>query len=235
MSYIASPSPVRGTSGRVLLLVVGAVALCSTTSAFAGRSKRSEQESARQEQSNARSKNKPTARFDVTDASSFTISEQVRINGDARSMYDDALRFLEQGQYQQGITLLLQVTQAVPAVTAPYIDLGMAYARIGDFEHAEASLKTAVEINPKHPDAYNELGLLYREMGRFADARTSYENALAIYPGFHYAQRNLAILCDLYLNDVPCALEHYKAYSEAVPDDKEVTIWIADLGQRAGQ
>lgn len=235
MLHIVSRSPMRFTCGRALLLVLTSVALCATTSAFAGRSKRSERSDTSQDQGAAESKNKPTAHFDLTDASSFTISEQVRINGDARNMYDDAVRFLEQGQYQQGIDLLLQVTQAAPGVTAPYIDLGVAYTRMGDFEHAEASLKTAIELNPKHPAAYNELGLLYREMGRFADARTSYEKALAIYPGFHYAQKNLAILCDLYLNDVPCALEHYKAYSEAMPDDKEATIWIADLSKRAGQ
>jgi tetratricopeptide (TPR) repeat protein len=235
MSYIASRLPTLAACRRTAVLAAAAFALCSASAAVAGRSKRSKQPDVQQEQSDGRSQNKPTARFDAVDATSFTISEQVRINGDARTAYDDAVRFLQQGQFQQGIDLLLKVTEAVPDVTAPYIDLGMAYTRIGDFAHAEAALKTAIELNPEHPAAYNELGLLYREMGRFADARTSYEKALAIYPGFHYAQRNLAILCDLYLNDLPCAITHYKAYSEAVPDDKEVTIWIADLGKRAGQ
>jgi Flp pilus assembly protein TadD len=212
------------------MLLAAAVALGSTSAALARRARHAD---ARQEETAA--KGKPTARFDVLDATSFTIAEQVRISGDARAMYDDAVRLLDQGQLTQGIALLLKVAEAAPGVTAPYIDLGVAYTRAGDFEHAEASLKTAIELNPQHPAAYNELGLLYRQMGRFADARASYEKALAIYPGFHYAQRNLAILCDLYLNDLSCALEHYKAYSAAVPDDKEVAIWIADLGKRAGQ
>ena len=175
------------------------------------------------------------ARFDAIDDLSFTITEQARISGEARAQYDAALQLLEHERYEQGIAQLLGVVDKAPDVTAPYIDLGIAYKRIGDFDRAEASLKKALEINPSHPVAYDELGLLYRETGRFAAARESYEKALAIHAGFHFAHRNLAILCDIYLDDLPCALAHYEAYSRAEPDDKEVTIWIADLRGRLGQ
>jgi tetratricopeptide (TPR) repeat protein len=175
------------------------------------------------------------ARFDAIDDLSFTITEQARISGEARAQYDSALKLLEQQRYELGITQLLGVVEKAPDVTAPYIDLGIAYGRLGDFEHAEASLKKAIEVNPSHPVAYDELGLLYRETGRFGAARESYEKALAIHAGFHFAHRNLAILCDIYLNDLPCALAHYEAYSRAEPEDKEVTIWIADLRSRLGR
>jgi tetratricopeptide (TPR) repeat protein len=175
------------------------------------------------------------ARLDVVDAMAFTITEQARISGEVRSQFDNALRLLEQERYPQGIALLLEVAGKAPDVTAPYINLGIAYERLGDFEHAEASFKKALELNPSHPLVHDELGLLYRQTGRFAAARASYEKALEIHSGFHFAHRNLAILCDLYLNDVPCALAHYEAYSRAEPDDEEVTKWIADLRSRSSR
>jgi tetratricopeptide (TPR) repeat protein len=181
----------------------------------------------------AQPKHRP-ARLDVVDAMTFTITEQARIGGDVRSQYDGALRLLEQERYPEGIAVLLEVAQKAPDVTAPYINLGIAYERIGDFERAEASFKKALELNPSHPVVHDELGMLYRQTGRFAAARASYEKALEIHAGFHYAHRNLAILCDVYLNDVPCALTHYEAYSRAEPDDEEVTKWIADLRSRPG-
>ncbi|NIQ12143.1 MAG: hypothetical protein GWO23_22000, partial [Gammaproteobacteria bacterium] len=46
---------------------------------------------------------------------------------------------------------------------------------------------------------------------------------------------NLGILCDLYLNDLECALEHYEIYNGALPENKQVELWIVDLRVRLGR
>lgn len=175
------------------------------------------------------------ANIEIQEDVGFTITEDARIGADIRTDYDEAMFLVGQGRHAEAIAILEQVAEAAPAISAPRIDLGIAYHRTGDLGNAERNLVLALESNPDHPIAHNELGIVYRKQGRFADARRSYEAALAVYPGFHYARRNLAILCDLYLGDLECALENYEAYMETVNSDDEATMWIADLRLRLGR
>jgi Flp pilus assembly protein TadD len=171
----------------------------------------------------------------VQDAAGFTISESVRASGSARAGFDSAVRSLEQKQYDAAIAELVRVTDAAPDATSAHIDLAIAYRETNDLERAEASLRKALELNSRHPVALNELGIVYRKTGRFAEARRSYEQVLELYPGFHFARRNLAILCDVYLGDTACALEQYELYLQAVPGDENAATWVADLRARGGR
>lgn len=155
--------------------------------------------------------------------------------GDVRDDFEDAIQYLQEEKYEQGIELLKKVTAQPVNDAAPYINLAMAYQKVGDLPLAEESLKKALAISVEHPAANNEYGLVYRKTGRFKEAKMAYEKALAKHPSFLPARKNLAILCDLYLKDFDCALTNYQIYSAAVPDDKNVRIWIADVEKRLGK
>jgi Tfp pilus assembly protein PilF len=166
------------------------------------------------------------------DTQKTAVHVDVAANADVAADFNKAMKYLKAGEYEKGTDLLQDVAQRSPGHTAPYINLAMAYEKMGKLPAAEESIKKALELNPEHPVANTEYGLLYRKTGRFAEARQVYERTLKQYPDFLAARKNLGILCDIYLRDLECALTQYQIYSAAMPDDKTVRVWIADLEQR---
>jgi Tfp pilus assembly protein PilF len=162
----------------------------------------------------------------------FVVEQPLRVKGGVREDFERAVKQLEDGRAADAIPLLERVTAAAPKAVAAHVNLALAYERAGDSSRAEASLARALAASPHHPVALNELGLLQRKTGRFADARKSYEHALARYPSFHFAWRNLAILCDLYLADAACARGSYERYAQLAPQDPEATRWLAEYRAR---
>lgn len=160
------------------------------------------------------------------------ISEDYRVDSEVREEFDRAVTLMKQEQYEEAIMLLRAVTGKTNKFSSPFINLGIAYTRTDELEKAEESLNKALKLNKTHPAANNELALVYRKTGRFAEARKIYEELVSRYPNFLPAQKNLGVLCDLYLRDLKCALEQYEIYLSAVPDDKQVKIWVADLKNR---
>ena len=165
----------------------------------------------------------------------FLISEVSRMDEASRRDFTRAVALLHEADFTKAIEILAKLIERSPGVTAPYINIAIAYRQTGNPELAEDHLKTALEMVPGHPAASNEYGLLLRKSGRFAEARAIFEEALLRFPEYYPVHRNLGILCDLYLNDLACAVEHYEAYSHAQPEDRQVEIWIADLRARLGR
>ena len=162
----------------------------------------------------------------------FVITETPHMEAEWRSDFEHAIALMEDKDYEKAAGLLEKVIAKSPGVTAPYIDIAMAYEHTGKPHKAEQNLKTALSLVPDHPVASNEYGLLLRRAGRFTEARQVYEKTLTAFPDYLPAHRNLGILCDLYLSDAKCALEQYEIYRKAKPEDKQVRLWIADLRLR---
>lgn len=164
--------------------------------------------------------------IDTTDTTQIVVGDNVKL------MFTRALTHLEQQEYDEGIALLEALTENERRLAAPYVNLGIAYSRTGKTKKAEHNFGRALRLDVGHAVANNELGLLYRKTGRFNAARTVYQNALIKHPDYLPVRKNLGILCELYLHDLACALEQYKAYLEYAPDEETVARWAAELTQR---
>jgi Flp pilus assembly protein TadD len=159
----------------------------------------------------------------------FVIHEDPIMNDESREEFDHAVSLLNDGKNDKAIELLAKVIERSPAVTAPHIDIAVAYMRNGKKGPAEEHLKTALGLFPGHPVASNEYGLLLRRAGRFKEAREVYLKAIARFPEYLPVHKNLGILCDLYMDDPECALHEFETYAAGAPADKQVKTWIAEL------
>ena len=160
------------------------------------------------------------------------ISEDYNVDDDVREEFDKAVALMKQEKYAEAIMLFRAVTARARRFTGPLINLGIAYIRTDELEKAEETLKKALKLNRFHPVANNELALIFRRTGRFSEARQTYEGLLSQYPDFLPARKNLGVLCDIYIQDLECALKQYEFYLAKLPDDKKVKIWVADVKSR---
>lgn len=162
----------------------------------------------------------------------FVIKEAFGIDPQLREDFDQASAMIREGKYDKAIELLEKVIAKSPEITTPHINVAIAYRQVNKPEQAEQHLKKALEIIPGHPVVSNEYGLLLRKAGRFSESRLIYEKALKAFPEYHPIHKNLGVLCDLYLKDLACAVEHYELYGNAMPKDQQVKLWLADLQSR---
>ena len=163
-----------------------------------------------------------------------TISH-LDIDSDVEDDFKSAIVLMQQDKNAEAVTVLKTVIEREQRLPAPYVNIAIAYNRLGDSSAAEENLISALKLDIGHPVANNELGLLYRKSGKFNAARTAYENAIKEHPEYLPAIRNLGVLCDLYMHDYQCALQQFEDYLELKPDDKSVAIWVVDVKRRLGK
>ncbi|MEJ2507934.1 MAG: tetratricopeptide repeat protein [Gammaproteobacteria bacterium] len=162
----------------------------------------------------------------------IVIEEKHPVDPEIKAEFQQAIVLLKKGNYPDAIRMLKTVTGKTTKFSGPFIDLGIAYEQTKEYKKAEQNLKKALTIYPMHPAALNELGIVYRKTGRYSDARKVYEKLLHAYPNYMPAHKNLGVLCDIYIQDLDCALKQYETYLKSEPDDKKVKIWVADVKRR---
>jgi Flp pilus assembly protein TadD len=155
------------------------------------------------------------------------------VAADVQRRYDAALTAMRAGRDKEAMTALQGMVRDNGDLSGPSANLGILYYRAGNLAEAQKALEHAIAINPARPAYHNQLGIVLRANGKFSEARKAYDKALALDPNYADAHLNLGILYDLYLIELPKALQHYERYQQLhAGEDKQVAKWIVDLKQR---
>jgi Flp pilus assembly protein TadD len=150
--------------------------------------------------------------------------------------YDSALSLMQDRKFEKAAVKLEELSRTDARRAGPYINLGIAYRQLGKLDEAKQALRIATERKGGNAIAWNELGIVYRKLGEFENAREAYRKSIRKQASYGKAYLNLGILCDIYLEDLSCALRNYEKYQRVVDTpDKKVALWLVDVRNRAGK
>jgi Tfp pilus assembly protein PilF len=151
--------------------------------------------------------------------------------------YADALGKIAKNDEAAAIRLLEEFIAQHPVYPGAYVNLAILYDRNNESQQAVSLLNQAIEIDPGSVAALNRLGLIMRREGKFTEAEAAWLKATEADPTYANAWYNLGILYDIYMQDLPAAIDHYQRYEQlmADADDPLTARWIADLQRRVGE
>lgn len=100
-------------------------------------------------------------------------------------------------------------------------------------DDAKTLFEETLKVAPGHRVASNNLALILKQEGDFIEASRVLRRGLQRYPGDPTLHYNLAVVYELYIQDLEKALAHYQKYQELVNEpDPKVAGWITDLERR---
>ena len=106
------------------------------------------------------------------------------------------------------------VIKSDPRNDGAFVNRGIAYRRLGDFDRAIKDYDEAIRLNPRAADAYNNRGNAYRALDDLDRARRDYDEAIRLNPRYAHAFNNRGIVL-LELGEIDLAMEDFdKAIAE---------------------
>jgi Flp pilus assembly protein TadD len=164
--------------------------------------------------------------------SSNAPARKAEPSADVARQYRQAVTLMQQEQWRAAVDMFEAITVKQPALSGPWLNLGIAYTKRGNSQGAEDAFKHAINVNIAHVEAYNQLGILYRRTGRPGEAQLIYDTALKLDPDNTSLHWNLAILQDTVLPDPRKALLHYQRYQQLTgSDNPQLQSWINTLAE----
>jgi len=146
------------------------------------------------------------------------------------AQYRDAISALNNSQLEFAQAELQRITRNRPELAGPWINLALIDIRKNDIEGARKNVAKALERNPKMPQAFNLRGFVELSRGNVIKAADDYRHAIALKEDYAIAHYNLALIHDIYFQDLKVAARHYKRYLELTNNqDKKTAEWVIEL------
>lgn len=146
------------------------------------------------------------------------------------SLYKDAIIALNDNNLEQAESLFIQLSDRQPNLAGPWANLALIQIKKDNLKQAQTYTTKALEKNPKMSQALNLSGYLAQKEGKISLAKTFYLQAITNKPDYALAHYNVALLYDVYLQDIEQAIKHYQLYlKHNERKDKKTEDWLEGL------
>ena len=144
--------------------------------------------------------------------------------------YEKALSHIQKGAPEKAVARLKKLTSANPQHPGLWVNLAVAYYKAGDLKQATGAMAQATTLNDKVPELNNLTGLLAVDEGQYTLAERHYQEAIKLEENYADAHYNLALLYDIFYQDIAKALIHYERYLILINDEDTATKnWTEEL------
>ena len=145
-------------------------------------------------------------------------------------LYQSAIIALNQNELEKAETLFTTMSERQPDIAGSWANLALISIKKQELTKAKTFINTALEKNPNMAQALNLSGYLAQQSGEINQAKILYLQAIANKADYALAHYNLALLYDVYLQDIAKAVEHYQAYLANIEQKDESTEnWLEGL------
>lgn len=151
------------------------------------------------------------------------------LSANERVTYDRALADLAANQPERAEKQFSQLLRTRPDVAEVWLNLALSQYQQDAYEESAETLAGLLSRFDGIAQSYNLAGLLAVKRGEFEKAQTQYKKAIEIDAGYSNALFNMALLQDVYLQNVALAVEYYTRYLQEVPDDADTKNWTDGL------
>ena len=146
------------------------------------------------------------------------------------SEYKLAITYLKNGNLEKAKKIFTEFNSERPELAGPYANLAVIALKNKNKDRAIELAKNAVEKNPKLPQALNILAYLEQMNGEITSAINHYKEAIKYKKDYAIAHYNIALLYDVYLQDVEKAIPHYEQYMKLTNNkDKNTADWLEQI------
>ncbi|MBT3202825.1 MAG: tetratricopeptide repeat protein [Gammaproteobacteria bacterium] len=148
-------------------------------------------------------------------------------------LYQQAMKSTQAGEIDKAIEQFTRVVKSNPSAKHAFTNLGLLYIHKNQNREAKEAFLNAIKQNKNDAIAYNHLAVIQRQQGEFKMSLFNYYKAIKADPDYANAHLNLGILLDIYLQDLPLALEQYVIFQKLTGNtNQQVEKWVIDIKRR---